>query len=433
MCTYLLLPTLTALSATNTHSTLTALFLRGAVPPPPSWVSNGSSPWAVLAKQSACYLKCRARGRPSPRNLLALLALGSATGDIKLRPVSPRTPIGDALMPPFVWRLRIADSDGADDPEFVLDAKHLLHGLSELLVSLDDPKFLRGVANDSEFFSMPSICSMGFPSSTLTISILGPDFSKLGGKDSRQLSTNWWTPGIYTWEERTSPRSHRVSTGGPATPTAGQFDVSQRLVTSTPWNAFIMGGLKEIEGKLSEAQQVEGRTQSVDCAMGGARYCARITLKETKSVLNRQTDAFTEHGTKSGTRMHKTRTAQDLQNMIYRYRASGTGPEIAANRAYIDIIWVSNKPIIVINGDRIREPRTQHTERARSKRLHQLQIDSKLTDWQIRADTCRYVAWYTRARAGVRVWDARAMYLVIVISSGTGGEHTSEYIREEWE
>jgi hypothetical protein len=55
----------------------------------------------------------------------------------------------------------------------------------------------------------------------------------------RQPSMDWWTPGIFTWEEGTPPvhlrtplvvRSHEVLTGGPAIPMAGQSTVCQRLV-----------------------------------------------------------------------------------------------------------------------------------------------------------------------------------------------------------
>ena len=48
----------------------------------------------------------------------------------------------------------------------------------------------------------------------------------------------WWTPGIFTWEERTPPvhlhtllvvRSHEVLTGSPAIQTAGQSTLCQCL------------------------------------------------------------------------------------------------------------------------------------------------------------------------------------------------------------
>jgi hypothetical protein len=58
-------------------------------------------------------------------------------------------------------------------------------------------------------------------------------------EDIRQPSMDWWTPGIFTWEERTPPvhlrtplvvRSHEVLTRGPAIQLAGQSMVCQRLV-----------------------------------------------------------------------------------------------------------------------------------------------------------------------------------------------------------
>ncbi|KAJ6491062.1 hypothetical protein C8R45DRAFT_1138095 [Mycena sanguinolenta] len=74
---------------------------------------------------------------------------------------------------------------------------------------------------------------------------LGPASLKVGGaharckgNDLRQLAENSWTPGIFTWEERTSSRSHRVLAGSPAIPTAGQFTACQCLVMIDPLECF---------------------------------------------------------------------------------------------------------------------------------------------------------------------------------------------------